>query len=277
MAQAKHAVRTAVNRRAERASGRVEVCASGANPPGMTATCVRVLRRETLGLLALAGFAAAVLAIAPAASQLPAAGEPVLELAPLYKGGDLAKARDAASALGAAVEKLPGFVRADMASASGKAGVVVRATVWASVGDAENASLAVDGSAKVAALVESVDAEARTVSHFRRLRESVYSQDPAGHLEVVVFRTKPGTTREANLALFDKAEAEFATGEGLRAHSLWLASDGRWVHLLRWRSAADYETTGKALFAKPGVGGWIRSLDFQRFVVTRGDMVSKSA
>jgi hypothetical protein len=37
--------------------------------------------------------------------------------------------------------------------------------------------------------------------------------------------------------------------------------------------AEAYAKTGKALFGKPGVGGWIRSLDFQRFVVHRGDEV----
>ena len=42
----------------------------------------------------------------------------------------------------------------------------------------------------------------------------------------------------------------------------------------RWRSAADNEKTGKALFAMPGVGGWIRSLDFRRFTVLRGDELS---
>lgn len=50
-----------------------------------------------------------------------------------------------------------------------------------------------------------------------------------------------------------------------------IAPDGRWVHVLHCESSEAYAKTGKALFGKPGVGGWIRSLDFQRFEVSRGD------
>lgn len=128
----------------------------------------------------------------------------------------------------------------------------VRATEWSSVAAVEGASLAADaGSAGVA--------NQSGLSHFRLLREAKFGDGAAGHLEVVVFRTKPGVTRDANVALFDKGEADYArlgSGEGgLLAHSLWIAPDGRWVHLLYWKTEADYQRTGKALFATPGVGG----------------------
>ena len=93
-----------------------------------------------------------------------------------------------------------------------------------------------------------------------------------GHLELVVHRTKKGTEREANLALYDRAEKDFGQGEGLLGHSLWISPDGQWLHLLRWRSADDFGKTGKSLMGTQGVSGWIRSLDFRRFQVFRGDV-----
>jgi hypothetical protein len=153
-------------------------------------------------------------------------------------------------------------------------GKTARATVWKSIEDAEEASLTLEGSPERKTFTGSADVNREGRLHFRQLREHVYSNDKCGHLEVVVFRTKPTVTREANVAKFDAAESEFEKGKGLRAHSLWIAPDGRWVHLLKWEDAAAFAQTGKALFMQPGVGGWIRSLDFKRFVVTRGDVVA---
>lgn len=156
------------------------------------------------------------------------------------------------------------------ADARGGSAAAVRTSVWSTVQDAEAASLAMDDPASGAS-------KQRSASYFRLLKETKLGDGPIGHLEVVVFRTKPGVTREANLALFEKGDSDYAqvgAGEGgLLAHSLWIAPDGRWVHLLYWRSEADYQRTGKALFARPGVGGWIRSLDFKRFTVYRGDVI----
>lgn len=42
-----------------------------------------------------------------------------------------------------------------------------------------------------------------------------------------------------------------------------------WPH----QSFDHYTKTGKALFGTPGVCGWIRSLDFKRFAVSRGDIL----
>lgn len=157
-------------------------------------------------------------------------------------------------------------VTAIAADARGSSPAVVCATVWKTIEDAESASLAADTGTPTA----------NNNSYFRLLRDAKIREGATGHVEVVIFRTKPGVTREANLALFDKGEAhyvELGKGDGgLLGHSLWLSPDGRWVHLLFWRSEADYQRTGKALFGKPAVGGWIRSLDFKRFTVYRGDI-----
>jgi len=188
------------------------------------------------------------------------------------KPGDLVTT---AKALDAALAKKDGHVATMRATAIDAADAMLRATVWQSLEAAENASLALDGDAAATAFAAACDATQHVAAHFRELRMHSYSDAACGHLEVVVFRTRPGVTREANLQKFDAAEKEFETGEGLLGHSLWIAPDGRWVHLLRWASAADYAKTGKALFGKPGVGGWIRSLDFQRFTVHRGDVAAK--
>ncbi|MFO1031573.1 MAG: hypothetical protein U1F60_10865 [Planctomycetota bacterium] len=151
----------------------------------------------------------------------------------------------------------------------------VRATVWRSIDALEDASLALDGQDAAKAYAAAFDGDSRPPLCFRLLREQSYAEAPCGHLEVVVFRTRPGVTREANLKKFDAAEAEFRAGEGLLGHALGIAPDGRWVHVLHWASAEAYTKTGKALFGKPGVGGWIRSLDFQRFEVSRGDVAGR--
>ena len=147
----------------------------------------------------------------------------------------------------------------------------MRATVWSSVGAAEAASLAADGSAHERAMLQVVNAKQRTVRHLRQLRTHTYVKGATGHLEVTLYRTRPGTTREANLARLDAAESDFSKAEGILGHSTWIAPNGRWVHLVRWRSKADFARTGKALMRTKGVGGWIRSLDYKRFSVLKGD------
>lgn len=201
--------------------------------------------------------------------------EIALEVPATDKAEDLARAKAAMAQESEATRAMAGFVAthatAMAADPRGGSAAAIRATVWNSVEDAEAASLAMDTGTPGANPLKSR-------SYFRLLRETTLTEGQAGHVEAVVFRTKPGVTREANVELFDKGESEYAElgkGEGgLLAHSLWIAPDGRWVHLLYWRSEADYVKTGKALFGKPGVGGWIRSLDFKRFVVYRGDVAT---
>ena len=150
-----------------------------------------------------------------------------------------------------------------------KQGQFIVATEWPSVQMVESASLALDGS-DVATMMAGFG-ETKSTTYFRRLRERSYSKAEAGHIEAVVFRTKAGVTKKANIELFDKAEKGFAEGKGLLGHSLWIAPDGSWLHLLRWKSAAAYQATGKALMRNAGVRGWITSLDFKRFTVMQGD------
>lgn len=179
----------------------------------------------------------------------------------------------AAKAFDATIAKCDGHGATWRANPVDGSGITLRATRWNSVEAAEAAALQLDGDATAKAFEGATTPEPHSAAHFRQLRTQTYQDAPCGHIEVVVFRTRPGVTRDANLQKFDAAEADFAQGKGLLGHSLWLAPDGHWVHLLQWASADDYAKTGKALFAKPGVGGWIRSLDFQRFVVHRGDVV----
>ncbi|MDJ0973169.1 MAG: hypothetical protein QNJ98_01750 [Planctomycetota bacterium] len=169
-----------------------------------------------------------------------------------------------------AAQKRPGFRRADAALVPGSPVRLLRATEWASVADLEAASLAGDGSAAEKGLLAAVLPQYRKVRYFRQLREHRYSDGNPGLFEVTIYRTKPGTTREANLARFDAAEADFAKGEGILGHSMWIAPSGHWAHVVHWRSEADFKKTGKALMRSKGVGGWIRSLDFQRFTVWKG-------
>ena len=165
----------------------------------------------------------------------------------------------------------PGYLGRAAATLRGESPRLLRATVWASWAAVEDAALAADGRADAAALDAAVDGAARSTVYARRLRAHAYDATPAGHLEVTVFRTRPGTTRDAHLARFDAAEADFSKASGLFGHELYLAADGRWVHVVRWRSEADFSATGKALMKTSGVGGWIRSLDYGRFTVLRGD------
>lgn len=175
----------------------------------------------------------------------------------------------------ALVRRQSGHTLTHATSLGGDTPALLRATVWQSLQGAEAGSLALDGQ-EAALTAAGMDMSRRSIAHFRRVREQVNpsaANTPTGHLEVVVFRTKPGTTREQNLERYDRGFDDYASAEGLLAHSLWLGPDGRWVHLLHWRSEADFQKTGKALFGKPGVGGWIRSLDFKRFSMVRGDVL----
>ncbi|MEM8885561.1 MAG: hypothetical protein AAGD14_15960 [Planctomycetota bacterium] len=151
------------------------------------------------------------------------------------------------------------------------AGALLRATVWTHLGALEAASLAADGSDEEKAMQAVIDPRRRAKVQFRLLREYKHQDGEAGYLEVVIYRTKPGTTREANLELFDAAREGFAGGEGLLSHAIGLSADGRWVHLLYWREGADYTKTSKSLMRVPAVLRWIRSLDFKRFRVYKGD------
>lgn len=229
------------------------------------------LSRFVLALAVIAPFVAAQRPTAAPASRPSSA---VLELAVDPAGADADATSKAAAAFDAALARRPGVVRTDRIRVDDASPRFLRATIFASREAVEDAALAADGSPEAEAL-RAATGGGGSVSHFRPLAEAVYRDAPGGHLEVVVFRTKPGDTRDAHLARFTAAEADFAkTGKpaGLDAHSLWIAADGRYVHLLRWKSAADYERTGKSLMRTAGVGGWIKSLDFRRFVVTRGDV-----
>lgn len=213
----------------------------------------------------------------PTPTSAALADGPVLEFAVDVALPDLAKdlAPKAAKGFDEAIAKLDGHVATIRADSFDGEGRSLRATTWKSVEAAEAASLALDGAPVTKAFTGAFDELQHGIVWFRQLRDHTYADTACGHLEVVGFRTKPGVTREANLQKFDAAEAEFEKGKGLLGHSLWIAPDGNWVHLLRWASAEDYAATGKALFAQPGVGGWIRSLDFKRFQVSRGDVVAR--
>ena len=151
---------------------------------------------------------------------------------------------------------------------------LVTMSAWPTLEALEDAMLAWDGSPAAKAHDAATDPAKRRVVHFRLIRESTFDEKtPMGHLELVLHRTKAGTTRKENLKRFDAAEKDFSKGEGLLGHALGITPDGQWVHLLRWRSEADYDKTGKTLIRTKGAGGWIRSLDFQRFQVFRGDVV----
>lgn len=231
---------------------------------------MRIRHSFLLLLPVLAGLTAV-----PNPTPTPRVDAPILEFVRdgMAPASDAAAMAAAAKAFDATLAKCDGHGATWRATAIDGNGITLRATRWNSVEAAEAAALQLDGDASAKAFAAATVPEQRSAAFFRQLRTQTYQDAPCGHLEVVVFRTRPGVTREANLQKFDAAEAEFAKGDGLLGHSLWLAPDGRWVHLLQWASADAYAKTGKALFGKPGVGGWIRSLDFQRFVVHRGDVV----
>ena len=133
---------------------------------------------------------------------------------------------------------------------------------------AEDTGLALDGSAAEKALA--AFGTVQPTRFFRRLRSRDYARGDAGYTEVVVFRTRPGATRADHLKLFDAAEDGFANEGGVVGHALGLSAEGRWIHLVHWKSAKDFERSSKALMRHAGVRGWITSLDFQRFQQRHG-------
>ena len=125
-----------------------------------------------------------------------------------------------------------------------------------------------DGSNAAAALADAGrDAGTR---FFRELRARAYEGRDAGYTEVVVFRTWPGTTRAAHLALFDAAEKGFANEAGVAGHALGLGADGAWIHVVHWTSAEGFARSSRALMRDAGVRSWITSLDFGRFEQRHG-------
>ena len=244
----------------------------------MTTSALRGPRGSFGSLVLLTGFLGIVLAMGVTRSSADGPtdhGTPMLEVVTtrLPASADASRLPTALQALGQTIAKQSGLVSTTNAVAVGTPATLLRATIWDSVENAEAASLALDGSPAQVELQRAVASSDGAVAHFRRLREHEYSQEATGHLEVTVFRTRPGTTREAHLEKFDAAESGFLEGEGVLGHSLWIAPDGRWVHLVRWRSAADFQTTAKALMTVPSVTTWIRSLDYQRFQVLHGDVL----
>ena len=178
---------------------------------------------------------------------------------------------DAARGFGQHLKGLPGLVRTDVATVKGTPQRILRATVWDSVRATEAASLACDGHARQKMLDDTTVKAQRQRRFFRRLRSVTYKTAMTGHLEVTFYRTRAGTSRAQNLQRFDAAEPDFAKGPGILGHSMWIAPDGLWAHVVHWESEAAFATTGKALMRTKGVGGWIRSLDFKRFKVWKGD------
>lgn len=173
-----------------------------------------------------------------------------------------------------ALKARPGWHWGAAASAVGSPNEHFRVVVWKSVKAAEDAAMALDGRPEAAAVDKLVGGRAPR-TWFRQLRSKSYSETRAGHVEVVVFRLKTGDGRDDHLKRYDEAEAGFSKADGLLGHSLWIAPDGSWMHLLRWKSAAAFEKTGKGLMRVPSVGGWVRSLDFRRFRMVRGDVAKE--
>lgn len=145
---------------------------------------------------------------------------------------------------------------------------LVLLTRYDSLEAAEDAALAFDGSKAEA--VRSKIGTGTPPRFFRELRCRDYGRGPAGYTEVVVFRTRPGTTRAQHLELFDAAEAGFAKEEGVAGHSLGLSPEGHWIHLVHWSSAEAFERSSRALMGDAGVRKWITSLDFKRFTQRHG-------
>jgi len=207
------------------------------------------------------------------------AADPVLVLtfAPVKSGVPLKEIRSTTRSLHAALSSQPGFVSAESLLLPGEEGrghQLVRAVVWQSVEDAESAALAIDG------LPDLIGVLARTgpgrTTTYRQLRAAGATSTPAtkgGFLELTRYRTKSGARRSENLARFDAAQPAFVESPGVLGDSTWISPTGQWLHLVRWRSAADFGTAAKALMKNPKVFGWIRSLDYKRFTVTKGNVI----
>ena len=228
-------------------------------------------RRPVLVLAALACLALVSLPLSRGArAEDKPSAEPMLEVV-IHAIRNNEAADAAVRGLQKHLATLPGFVRSDAARTNDSTAHILRATVWGSVRATEAAALACDGHAAVAAFAAATAPAQRRF--FRQLRSVRYRDAPTGDLEVTLFRTRVGTTRGQNLARFDAAEPDFAKGPGIVGHSMWIAPDGMWAHVVHWESEAAFAKTGKALMRTKGVGGWIRSLDFKRFKVWKGDTI----
>lgn len=233
-------------------------------------------RPALLSFSCLAFLASALIAGLPAHPVVAdgADGGPMLEVVidEITAPADVAAA---AKAVATHAKGLPGFVRTDAARVPGQPERLLRATVWDSVRSTEAASLACDGHAGQKALDAATAPQRRQRRFFRRLRSEQYRKELTGHLEVTLYRTRVGTTRGQNLERFDAAEADFEKGPGILGHSMWIAPDGLWAHVVHWESQEAFAKTGKALMRTKGVGGWIRTLDFKRFKVWKGDALGR--
>lgn len=186
-----------------------------------------------------------------------------------------------ADSLAAAAAGLRGLRKAQSGFVSSEAartaqGAILEVTVWGDLRQAEAANLAAAGTKEGGDFKAAAGGGAQT-TFFRELRSHRYAGATAEHLEVVVFRTKAGVTREQHLAAFDAAEADFASSGGLAGHDLGIAPDGRWVHVVYWKSSAAFDTVGKGLMKQPGIAGWFKTLDYRQFSMQRGDVVPAPA
>ena len=224
--------------------------------------------KRALSLLSLAGLAVAL--VAPLRPASTAAEDPIVALHRVSVIGEVdAKAlANCKEALIAFSKARPGLGYTDVVADTVTGQEVLVVQHWASLAAAEDGGLALDGSELEKALAGL--GEPQPARFFRALRLQNYDRGTAGYTEVVVFRTKPGTTRDDHLALFDAAEAGFSKEEGVRGHALGLSPDGHWVHHVGWKSAEDFARASKALMRDAGVRSWITSLDFGRFVQRHG-------
>ncbi len=178
---------------------------------------------------------------------------------------------DASARVGAYLPTLAGFEQRQIARSAD--GLLIEAVVWGSLEHAEDASLVLASSPEALPLLSRVDYSTVSIIHPRVLRSPRYATTTPAHLEAVVFRAKPGTTRRAFLEAFDKAEPHFHTTPGLLSHELALAPDGQWVHLVRWADAPSHDAAAKSLPSKPDVGVWFSMIDGPQITLTRGDIL----
>lgn len=202
-----------------------------------------------------------------------AAPEPAADAAPWLEMSILAPAeghdgKELRELAGALVDELEGQSTEVITDVGGTA--VVRATIWDSIEAVEDAALALDGSEAAKAIAAATGPGRSLQRHYRQIRSAAFREGECGHLELVRFRTRAGTTRDAHLERFDLADADFEAAPGVLGHSLWIAPDGEWLHLVEWTSAEEFDRFSKQLMRTKGAGAWVRSLDFQRFTVLRG-------
>lgn len=219
----------------------------------------------------LAFFAFWMLPKGASGPEVVPAADPILglTLVQLVEGADEPTAREAVAGLEQLMAR-KGQATRTLAFRNAKAErQLVIAVEWPSLKAAEDGGLTYDGS-EVKGRLRAL-ASGRQAVWFRKLRGSGREEAEGGHLEVVLFRTPAGMTREAHLKLFDEADALFVKAEDCLAHSLWIAPDGTWLHLVRWTSAEAFARGSRALMREGGVRRWISSLDFRRFDQRHGD------